>query len=156
MPAETTIKLSHVDNIVGTKEAAGNFEQVANIVQESAEGFRVWSGDDKDTVHVLAVGGYGVVSVASHVVGSQIKKMIELFVDGKTSSAADIHRHLLPLFSALFIVTNPIPVKHALNFYGYSVGLPRLPLVAPDSVTAAEIESVLMQYSTDLANVWTC
>tara|TARA_Y100000588_G_C14270092_1_gene931951 strand:+ start:2457 stop:3377 length:921 start_codon:yes stop_codon:yes gene_type:complete len=154
MPADTTIDLSHLDNIIGTKEAAGDLEQVAHIVQHSATDFRVWSGDDKDTLHVLAVGGYGVVSVASHIVGAQIKQMIDLFLEGNTGSAADIHRGLLPLFSALFLVTNPIPVKHALNFYGYSVGLPRLPLVAPDSVTAGAIESILQQYSTDLDNVW--
>src|SRR5438105_3004492 len=76
MSAETTVRLSHIPNIIGIKEASGNLAQIANIIQGSRGDFRVWSGNDEDTLTVLAVGGYGVVSVASHLVGNQIQQMI--------------------------------------------------------------------------------
>jgi 4-hydroxy-tetrahydrodipicolinate synthase len=150
MPAETTVRLSRIDNIVGTKEAAGDLGQVAEIVEKAPDGFRVWSGDDKDTIHVLAVGGYGVVSVASHLVGVQIRAMIQAFLDGQVAQAASLHRRLLPLVNALFLVTNPVPVKHALNTVGFPVGRPRLPLVSPDAATALAIEAALKGYRIDL------
>ena len=150
MPAATTVALSHIDNIIGTKEAAADLQQVAEIVEYAADGFRVWSGDDKDTLHVLAVGGYGVISVASHLVGLQIKAMIEAFTSANVGEAARIHRNLLPLIDALFLVTNPIPVKHAVNAAGFPVGTPRLPLVAPEDAVATKIEDVLKGYRIDL------
>ncbi|MCX5998764.1 MAG: dihydrodipicolinate synthase family protein, partial [Chloroflexi bacterium] len=96
------------------------------------------------------VGGYGVISVASHLVGNQIRTMMDKFLCGKVAEAAAIHRGLLPLLNALFIVANPIPIKHALNFMGFPVGRPRLPLVEPDEKTRATIETTLKSYSTDL------
>ncbi len=150
MPADTTIKLSKIPNIIGTKEAAGDMGQVAEIVENARPGFKVWSGDDKDTINVLATGGHGVISVAGHLVGKQIKAMIAAFTSGNVQEAARIHRNLLPLVNALFIVTNPIPGKHALNKVGFQVGEPRLPLVSADAKTAAAIDAVLKGYTIDL------
>lgn len=150
LSADTVIKLSHVDNIIGIKEASGNLGQVSKIISNTREGFLVWSGNDGDTLPILTLGGYGVVSVASHLVGNQIKEMIDNFINGKTSEAASIHRHLMPLVNALFIVSNPIPVKYALNHIGFNVGKPRLPLTEPDEKSAAIIRDTLKNYHIDL------
>jgi 4-hydroxy-tetrahydrodipicolinate synthase len=150
MTAETTIRLSQIDNIIGIKEASGNLEQIAKIISGTREDFFVWSGNDSDTFPILAIGGYGIVSVASHLVGKQIKQMIDSFVSGKIEKAAEIHRHLLPLVNALFIISNPIPVKYAVNQVGFNVGKPRLPLTEPDEKTAAIIKETLKKYTIDL------
>ena len=150
LSVETIIKLSQIDNIIGIKEASGNLEQVSKIISNTREDFLIWSGNDSDTLPILALGGYGVISVASHLVGKQIKEMIDSFASGKTDKAADIHRHLLPLVNALFIVSNPIPVKYALNYIGFNVGKPRLPLVEPDEKSAAIIKDTLKTYQIDL------
>ena len=151
LTAETVIKLSQIDNIIGLKEASGNLEQISKIISGTKDDFLVWSGNDSDTLPILALGGYGVISVASHLVGKQIKEMIDSFVNGKTEEAATIHRHLLPLVNALFIVSNPIPVKYALNHIGFRVGKPRLPLTEPDEKSATLIKDTLKEYHIDLA-----
>jgi len=150
MAPETAIRLSQVDNIVGVKEASGNLEQIAKIIQGARGDFLVWSGNDSDTFPVMAMGGYGVISVASHLVGKQIQEMIQQTVRGKMKEAAAIHLNLLPLINALFIVSNPIPVKYALNHVGFRVGKPRLPLTEPDDKSKAMIEATLKNYRIDL------
>jgi 4-hydroxy-tetrahydrodipicolinate synthase len=151
LSADTAIRLSRIDNIVGVKEASGNLGQISKIITEAGESLLVWSGNDNDTFHILTLGGYGVISVASHLVGKQIKEMMDNFLSGKTAEAAAIHNHLLPLIDALFIVSNPIPLKYALNQIGFKVGKPRLPLVEPDEKTAAVIKNTLKNYKIDLA-----
>lgn len=150
LSAETAIKLSHIDNIIGIKEASGNLEQISQIINNTREDFLVWSGNDSDTLPILALGGYGIISVASHLVGNQIKRMINNFLSGKVEEAAKIHRHLLLLVKALFIVSNPIPIKYALNHIGFNVGKPRLPLTEPDEKSAAFIRETLKNYQIDL------
>jgi 4-hydroxy-tetrahydrodipicolinate synthase len=150
LSADTVIKLSKIDNIVGLKEASGNLEQVSKVIAGAEEGFLVWSGNDSDTLPILTLGGYGVVSVASHLVGGQIRAMIDNFTSGKIEAAAGIHRCLLPLVDALFIVSNPIPVKYALNYAGFPVGKPRLPLTEPDEKSAAIIRKTLKNHQIDL------
>ena len=150
LAADTVIKLSQIDNIVGVKEASGNLGQIAEIIQGTKGDFLVYSGNDSDTFPILALGGYGVISVASHLIGIQIKDMMEKFLNGKPQEAAKIHRYLLPLVNALFIVSNPIPVKWALNYVGFSVGKPRLPLVEPDEKSADLIKATLKNYKIDL------
>lgn len=148
--ADTVIKLSQMGNIVGIKEASGNFGQIAEIIQETRDDFLVYSGNDTDTLPILALGGYGVISVASHLIGAQIKDMIEEFLNGKTEEAARIHRHLLPLINALFVVPNPMPIKYALTYLGFSVGKPRLPLIEPEGKPAELIQTTLRNYKIDL------
>ena len=154
LSAETVVKLSEIDNIVGVKEASGNLEQIARIIQGTKGDLLVYSGNDGDTLPILALGGYGVISVASHVVGSQIKEMMGKFLSGKAAEAAQIHRKLLPLIDALFVVANPIPVKYALNYIGFPVGRPRLPLVEPDEKSRAIIETALGAYSIDFPSAY--
>ena len=150
MTDETTIRLSHIDNIVGIKEAGSDMDQITRIIDGAKEGFRVWSGNDNETYYMMATGGYGVVSVASHLVGNQISQMMGYLLEGDVENAAAEHRRLLPLFKVLFVVSNPIPVKYSLNQVGFSVGQPRLPLVPPDEASANRIRSVLANYDIDL------
>ncbi len=150
LSADTTIKLSEIDNIIGIKEASSNFDQITKIISNTREDFLVWSGNDNETLPILTMGGYGIISVASHLVGKQISEMINSFINGKINEAARIHRHLLPLFKVLFVVTNPSPVKYALNHVGFNVGKPRLPLVEPDEKTASIIKDTLKNYQIDL------
>lgn len=150
MLPETTIRLSRIDNIIGLKDAGGNLEGTAKIIEDSAPGFRLWSGDDSATLPILAVGGYGIVSVASHLIGRQIQAMIQHFLDGRVVEAAEIHRRTLPLVQSLFVTTNPSPLKYALNRIGFSVGSPRLPLVEPDAKSAELIDGALARATIDL------
>ena len=150
LAVDTVVRLSKIPNIIGIKEASGNLENISRIISNTRKDFIVWSGNDSDTLPILAVGGYGVISVASHLVGRQISQMMENFFAGKVDEAARIHRHLTPMFSDLFIVANPIPLKFALNHIGFNVGKPRLPLVEPDEKTAARILDMLKNYEIDL------
>jgi 4-hydroxy-tetrahydrodipicolinate synthase len=150
LAADTVIRLSQVENIVGIKEASGNLDQIAKIIDGTGEDFLVYSGNDSDNFPILALGGYGAISVASHLVGAQIKEMFEKFLGGKVAEVAHIHRRLLPLVDALFVVSNPIPIKYALNVAGFPVGKPRLPLTEPDEKSAAQIEATLKNYRIDL------
>jgi 4-hydroxy-tetrahydrodipicolinate synthase len=150
LTAETTIRLSKIPNIIGIKEASGDLPQISRIILETRDDFLVWSGNDSDTLLLLALGGHGVISVASHLVGKQIHEMIYDFVKGDTKKATEMHVRLTPLFTALFLVANPSPVKYALNKIGFNVGKPRLPLVEPDAKTAALIDEVLKKSKIDL------
>ena len=148
--ADTVITLSQIDNIVGIKEASGNLGQIAKIIQGTKDSFLVYSGNDSDTLPILALGGYGVVSVASHLVGIQIRDMMEKFLNDKAQEAASIHRYLLPLINSLFVISNPMPIKWALNYLGFPVGKPRLPLIEPDEKTTKIIRATLKNYKIDL------
>lgn len=153
LSADTTIRLAAIPNIVGTKEASGNLGEIARIIDETRKirpDFTIWSGNDSDILPMMAIGAHGVISVASHLVGKQIKRMMESFVAGRVEEAAAIHRHLTPIFNNLFVVANPIPVKYALNHIGFRVGAPRLPLTEPDEKSAAVIRETLKNYQIDL------
>ncbi|OTA40534.1 MAG: 4-hydroxy-tetrahydrodipicolinate synthase, partial [Symbiobacterium thermophilum] len=109
LPAITLRLARDVPNIIGIKECA-DVGQLADILAGAPEGFRVWSGDDANLLPYLTVGAYGIISVASHVVGPQMREMIDAFLAGDTARAAAWHRRLLPVFRGLFAVTNPILV----------------------------------------------
>lgn len=133
MTAQTTLRLAEVPNIAGIKECA-DLGQLADILSGAPENFKVWSGDDAALLPYLAVGAYGIVSVASHVVGPQMQELIAAFREGQIEQAAAWHRRLLPVFRGLFAVTNPVLVKAAMEMTGFPVGPLRLPLVeATDS-----------------------
>ena len=98
----------------------------------------------------MCVGGFGIVSVASNIIGLQIKKMMELILQQNISSAAIEHRRLLPIFKALFWVTNPIPIKYAVNKSGFRAGSPRLPMWPADAGFTSKFDSIIDQYDIDL------
>ena len=150
MTPETIVRLSAVDNIVGVKEASGSLDAVSKV-REEAPRLRIWSGDDQVTLPLLAVGGYGVICVCSHLVGGQMKAMIEAQVCGRPDEAGAIHRRLLPLMTALMtIASNPIPVKHALRALGYPVGGFRLPLCDLDPAAADRLMAEVSKHKIDL------
>ncbi len=148
--AETMIRLSKLKNIVGVKEASANFDQINAIINGVDEQFMVYSGNDGDTLNIMTAGGYGVISVVSHIVGLQFKQMIDDIVSGKIKEATEIHEHIMPLTNALFVISNPMPVKYALNYIGFPVGKPRLPLIEPDDKSRTVIEQTLKNYTIDL------
>ncbi len=150
MSVETIVRLSQIDNIIGVKEASGDMDLVAQTLDNTSQDFLIWSGNDNDTFHIMALGGYGTIGVATHLVGKQIKQMMDNILGSKIAQAAAIHRHLLPLVDALFIESNPAPVKYALNYLGFNVGKPRLPLVEPSEKSAAIIRETLKKYQIDL------
>lgn len=142
MSVELVQELSKISNIVAMKEASGNLDQITSIISGTNKEFLVYSGDDSLTLPVLAVGGNGVVSVASHVVGNEIKQMVRAFCSGNTKEAALLHQNLLPLVKALFKAPNPSPVKAALEIKGVKVGSVRLPLVPLSEFEREELAKV--------------
>ncbi len=150
LAAETVIKLSEIKNIIGIKEASANLEEIGKIISGSKKGFLVWSGNDGDVLPLMKMGGYGVISVISHLVGLQMKDYMDKYREGKIAQADKIYMSLNPLIKAMFIVSNPVPIKYALNQVGFNVGPCRLPLVEPDAKSAAFIKETLKLYKIDL------
>lgn len=150
MSAETTLALAQLPNIVGIKEASGSIELAAHIIEHAPDGFRVWSGNDGDALPTIAVGGYGVVSVASHLVGTQIGEMMNAALGGDLTTAGAIHRRLMPLVDVLFYESNPAPLKAALNQLGFAVGNPRLPLVEASDAAQSLIRGELARQQIDI------
>ena len=150
MTAETTLRLAGVPSIIGVKEASGDFDQIRAIIDGAPEGFRVWSGNDGDTARLVGMGGYGVISVASHLVGRQIRELVLAAAEGRADDARALHERLLPLVDVLFIESNPIPVRFALNEVGVKVGEPRLPLVPASDAAQAAIRAELARHRIDV------
>lgn len=144
--ADTTIRLSRIPNIVATKDCA-DLDQITRIVSGAAPGFLVYSGDDTMALPVLSVGGHGIISVASHVVGKEMKSMINCYLQGDTREAAKVHAKIHPVMKGLFNcphrVPNPAPVKYALNSKGVEVGGVRLPLLNATEEEGRFIDSLL-------------
>ena len=126
---ETTARLAAIENVVALKDSTGQLDHVSQVRRLTPPDFLIYSGDDSLTLPILAVGGAGVISVASHLVGRRIREMIEAFLAGQVDRARQIHLELFGLFKALFVTTNPIPVKKALQLAGIDVGPVRPPLV---------------------------
>ena len=150
MTDETTLRLAQVDNIVGVKEASSDLVQITRIVDAAPDGFKVWSGNDDETFPIMCVGGFGIVSVAGNIISSQIKGMMGLVLEGDIESAAAEHRRMLPLFKALFWVTNPVPIKYAVNRAGFDAGKPRLPMYETDESFTSKFDPVMDRYDVDL------
>ena len=150
MTHETTLRLAEIENIVGVKEASSDPEQITRIIDGAPEGFRVWSGNDDETFSIMCTGGYGIVSVAAHIVGLQIKEMMGLILEGDIEAAAAEHRRLLPFFKAIFWVTNPVPIKYAVNRAGFDIGTPRLPLWEADESFTSKFDPLMDEYHVDL------
>lgn len=136
---QTVARLAQIPNIVAIKEASGSMDQVSELRRLLPDSFAIYSGDDSLTLPILSLGGKGVVSVVAHLVGDRIKDMINAYTSGNTTLATDIHLKLFPLFKGMFITTNPVPVKTALNLLGWVTGRPRLPLV---EATPAERDAI--------------
>lgn len=126
---DTIIRLADIPNIVAVKEASGDLNAMTKIIANTSEDFDLYSGDDSMALPVLAIGGSGVISVASHVIGEELQEMVQSFLNGNFEKAAKIHQTYLPIMQGLFAAPNPVPVKTALQLKGLDVGTVRLPLV---------------------------
>jgi len=145
MAPETIAKLSQIKNFIGVKDAAGDVNQTSTIRMLCRDDFIIWSGDDSLTLPMMSVGGYGVISVVSHIVGKDIKAMIEAFASGNAKKAQELHIKLMPIFKVLFITSNPAPLKYALSLMGMDCGVPRLPLVEPTEKEKELISKVMKE-----------
>lgn len=131
MSVDTMVRLTHdVDNITSIKESSGDLVQVMELVERKREDVAVYSGMDELTVPYLSAGGAGVVSVASHVVGEEMKEMVDSFLRGNVDRAGQIQRRLVPLIQALFMTSSPAPLKYALSLMKICGDSVRLPLVS--------------------------
>ncbi len=145
---ETVLRLAQdCPNIVAIKDATGSLDSVSALVSMLPADFAVYSGDDSLTLPIVSVGGAGVISVASHLIGSQIAKMIELYQQGDVVAARQMHLQYFELFKKLFITTNPVPVKSCLNLLGWEMGDCRLPLAPPSAAELAELQAMLQKYN---------
>jgi len=141
---DTLLSMAEIPNIVGVKDSTGDFQSISKLISEAPPDFEVYSGDDWATFGYLCLGAVGVVSVAGHLVGGRIRQMCDLIAAGDIPAARKIHEELTPLFNALFITSNPIPVKTALEMVGHPVGPPRLPLVPATSEERERIRKALV------------
>jgi 4-hydroxy-tetrahydrodipicolinate synthase len=140
---DTLLELAHHPNVVAVKDSTGDFQSISRLIAEAPDGFDVYSGDDWATFGYVCLGAVGVVSVASHLVGPQMHQLIDLIQTGDIPAARKIHETLTPLFNALFITSNPIPVKAALQMLGRGAGPTRLPLVPATPDEEARVRAAL-------------
>ncbi|MGM0901980.1 MAG: 4-hydroxy-tetrahydrodipicolinate synthase [Bacillota bacterium] len=140
---ETIIRLSEIPNIVCVKEASGDLSAMTKIIANTPEDFHLYSGDDSMALPILSIGGVGVVSVSSHIIGNEMQEMVKTFLDGSHAKAAKLHQHLLPVMQGLFNAPSPAPVKTALQLMGLDVGSVRLPLVPLNERERAEVYELL-------------
>ncbi len=142
---ELVRRLAEIDNIIGIKEASGNLKQISEIIRTTPDDFILLSGDDFLTLPILCLGGKGVISVAANVAPHLMKEMYRAFAEGNIEKAAEMHHKLTPLFNVLFIDTNPIPVKKAMDLMGLAAGRPRLPLIELSDDKTEKVKAVLKQ-----------
>lgn len=147
MLPETIARLSKIDNIVAIKEASGSVEQVSRIL--SLCDICVLSGDDSMALALMSIGAKGVVSVAAHIVPQEVAEMVSAYLDNNLDRAREIHYKLFPLFKAMFIETNPIPVKTAMKILGRLNGKLRLPLCPMQPESEEKLKTVLEKYRFD-------
>ncbi|MCK4233899.1 4-hydroxy-tetrahydrodipicolinate synthase [candidate division WOR-3 bacterium] len=138
---EVVAELSQIHNIVAIKEASGSLRQCFEIRKKACKDFIILSGEDALTLPILSVGGSGVISVTANIVPEMVKKMVSGYLEGDITKTMSLHYKLLPLTDALFIETNPIPVKTGLWLMGYDVGPLRLPLIEPSTKSLKVIKS---------------
>ncbi|MFJ5761850.1 4-hydroxy-tetrahydrodipicolinate synthase [Neobacillus sp. NPDC093182] len=141
---ETIIRLSKIPNIVAVKEASGDLNAMTKIIANTDRDFDLYSGDDAIAIPVLSIGGAGIVSVASHVIGKEMQQMVKSFLDGDHEQAAKLHQKLLPIMQGLFAAPSPAPVKTALQIKGLDVGSVRLPLVPLTEQERAALSKLLL------------
>ncbi|MCL0063106.1 4-hydroxy-tetrahydrodipicolinate synthase [Peptococcaceae bacterium] len=145
LPSTVARLVKDVPNIVAIKEASGNLDQVSELRCLLPDNFEIYSGDDSLTLPIMALGGKGVISVASHVIGLRIQEMVSAYTKGNISLAMRLHKELFPIFKGMFIDTNPVPVKTALNLLGVNVGGVRLPLTEMDDEKKEKLRTLLFE-----------
>ncbi len=154
MQPQTVKKLAEkYDNIVGIKQSFADMDAVTEMKMICPEDFAIYSGDDSLTLPMLSVGAYGVVSVASHILGTDMKSMIRNFKTGDVKASLNMHKKLYPAFKKLFMAPNPVPVKAALAHFGIIEDYVRRPLVELTADEKEELFSVIDRYETSISPV---
>jgi len=143
---ETVAKLAEIKNIVGIKEASGNLKNMTEIIQFTPDDFVLLSGDDFLTLPIMSIGGKGVISVTANVVPERVHMFTRLCLEGKFTEAQKMNYEIYELSMVMFIDTNPIPVKEALNLMGFDMGEPRLPLVKLGEEKREKLKGILKKY----------
>jgi 4-hydroxy-tetrahydrodipicolinate synthase len=143
---ETVARLAKISNIVGIKEASGSLKQMQDVISLCGDKFDVLSGDDFFTFPLLAIGGRGVISVVSNIVPADMAAMIDAFEAGDIKKAKELHHNLVPLIDALFIETNPVPVKAALSMMGKISYDVRLPMYKMSDSNYEKLKAVMKNY----------
>ena len=146
MLPETTARLAEIDNIVGIKEATGNLEQVSETIRLTPDDFCILSGDDASTLPIIAVAGNGVISVTANLAPQEVSDMCSLALLGEMAEARKLHYRLLPLSIAMFLDTNPVPVKTALAMTGIIKEEFRLPLAPLSASNKEKLSKALKEY----------
>ena len=146
MLPETVARLAELDNVVALKESTGIMDQMSALKNILPEKVAIYSGDDSQTLPMLSLGAQGVVSIASHLIGPQIKQMMNAFANGEVQEAQSLHNQLFAMFKGLFITTNPVPVKEALNLIGMEVGGVRLPMCGANEGEINQLKQLLASY----------
>lgn len=150
METSTLLRLAEIPNIVAVKEASGMMGQIADVAAQAPDGFRVYSGDDGLTLPILSVGGHGLVSVVAHVVGTDLKELIEVF-PSNPARAREIHQRLIPVFKGMFAYPSPVPIKYATSLNGFDCEDVRLPLVRLDDDQKQAVQASLANVIVSLA-----
>jgi 4-hydroxy-tetrahydrodipicolinate synthase len=150
---DTMDELSKEKNIIGVKEASGDLHQISETVRRTSDDFRVWSGDDALTLPILSLGGKGVISVAANIIPKDIRAMVHAFLQGDSQQALERHQRMAVLNSTLFIETNPIPIKTAVNILSKApeYGLPycggfRSPMIPIQEKNLQQLAEVMSKY----------
>lgn len=146
MLPETVARLAELENVVALKESTGIMDQMSALKNILPEKVAIYSGDDSQTLPMLSLGAQGVVSIASHLIGPQIKQMMNAFANGDVKEAQSLHNQLFAMFKGLFITTNPVPVKEALNLIGMEVGGVRLPMYGANEGEITQLKQLLSSY----------
>lgn len=148
MTVDTVLRCAEFPNIVGNKEANGDLAHSAAIL-EGAPGFKIWSGNDNDNFHLWCMGAWGAISVTSHIVASQQKRMLQLILEGNIAEAAAIHRPLCKVTDACFLNGSPSTIRYILRQLGFEIGMPRLPVVEPDEAVGQKVMAELRRHRLD-------
>ena len=144
---DTMARITAIDNITAIKESCGDLDQISILKNTIQDDIYLYSGDDYLALPMMAVGAYGVVSVASHIIGKEIRAMLQAYLSGQVNEAQQYHAKLYSMFKGLFVTSSPIPVKAAMNLMGMKVGNLRLPLVAADKAVTEYLSALLKQYN---------
>lgn len=150
MTWETILRCAEIPNVIGDKEANGDLAHAARII-DGAPGFRIWSGNDNDTFPLLCLGAYGAVGVTTHIVAGEQRRMLDAVLAGDITTAAAIHRRLVPLTDACFLNGSPSTIRYILRQLGMEIGAPRLPVVEPDEATGARVMAEVRRHALDVA-----
>ncbi|SET39920.1 4-hydroxy-tetrahydrodipicolinate synthase [Salinibacillus kushneri] len=141
--ADTVVRLSQIDNIVAIKDASGDLDKMAEIIEQTDDDFVLYTGEDSLTLPTKAIGGKGVISVSAHIIGNEMQEMLNYFDQGNVRQAAKLHRHLLPVMKGVFLAPSPAPVKAALKWKGIDAGSVRLPIIPLTDEENKQLESLL-------------